>query len=145
MHRVPFVYSSLLTDKLSSIRWTDNRKAKRWYPTSWFWFASPDDLYIECIFIPVGYFIYLFWKMSFQVFCPFFKLIIWLLAIWVKNSLYILDINSWPDITCKYISHSVGCSLHLVVVSLKQAQFSLVWYGPTCLLMLLLLVLWYHI
>ena len=62
-----------------------------------------------------------------------------------KSSLYILKINPLSDIQFANIfSHSVGCLFTLLMVSFAVQQIFIapvgVWYSPTCLFLLLLLV-----
>ena len=55
------------------------------FPNNWWWYTS------SCAFWP---FVYLRWKMSFQVLCSFAPLWIELFGFLLLHSLYILDMNS---------------------------------------------------
>ena len=90
----------------------------------WFCFEFPSSLVMLSIFLYTCWLLYVFGKTSAQIFYVFFSWVVFLLLC-CMSSLYVLDINSFQIMICKYFLSF--CKLPFPLFSLLCRSF-VVWY-----------------
>ena len=115
---------SLIITILTGVRWFS-----LWFSFAFLWWLVMLSIF-SCSCWPS---VYLLWKMSIQVFCPFFNQIvcffgyqvIYYIYTFIFCYLYILDINLLLVISfSNVVLHSIDCLFILLVVSFAVQKFS---------------------